>query len=251
MDARWQYMEGQLRPGFPALFEAFATESGAVAGEFDIPYGPHPRMVFDGFRAARSRALLVWFHAGYWQSRDKAGFRFLAPPLLAAGYDVALANYPLCPEATMPELLAATRAAIPAILGWAGRDSLIAAGHSAGGHIVAELALAGVPGIAAIAAFSGIYDLVPLVGIPLNDRLGLTEETARDLSPIHRVRAGLPPALFAVGGAETPAFLEQNAAMAAAWAAAGNRAARHEEAGADHFTLLRALPAMLALTPSG
>ena len=38
--------------------------------------------------------------------------------------------------------------------------------------------------------------------------------------------------------------------MAAAWTAAGNTAAVHEEAGADHFTLLRALPGMLGLTPS-
>ncbi|RVT99500.1 alpha/beta hydrolase [Rhodovarius crocodyli] len=245
-DARWQYMEGQMRPGFPALFQAFAAESAAVQGQFDIAYGAHPRMVFDGFRAPGSRALLAWFHAGYWQSRDKAQFRFIVPGLLAAGYDVALVNYPLCPDVAMPELLAATRAAIPAVLRWGGRDRLVAAGHSAGGHIVTELAIAGVEGVASVAAFSGIYDMVPLVGIPLNDNLRLTEETARAHSPLHRVRPGLPPALFGVGAAETPAFLRQNRAMAEAWTAAGNDARVHEEAGADHFTLLRALPAMLA-----
>lgn len=262
-DNRWQYMDGQMRESQPALLAAFAEESAAAvqahAPMLDIAYGPKPRMVFDGFRAERPwRGTIAWFHAGYWQSRDKSGFRFIAPALLAQGYDVALVNYPLCPDVTLAELLAATRAAVPAILAWAaeagrGGLSLIAAGHSAGGQIVSELALAewdGPSPIAAVAAFSGIYDLAPLLETPLNDKLRLTPEQVRDVSPIHRLRPGLPPALFAVGGGETPAFLAQNAAMARAWAAAGNQAVAYEEPGADHFSLLRALPAMLARLPT-
>lgn len=245
-DARWNYMDGQLRPTHPALLDRFAADSAAAVAQhrpdLDLAYGPHPRMVFDGFRATTPwRGTLLWFHAGYWQSRDKATFRFLAPPLLALGLDVALVNYPLCPEVSLAELLAATRDAVPAVAAWSGHSGagLIAAGHSAGGHIAAELALAGLP-LAAVAAFSGIYDLAPLVATPLNDRLRLDAETARALSPLHRLRPGLPPAVFAVGSAETPAFLAQNAAMATAWGAPC-----HVELGADHFSLLDAVPAIL------
>jgi arylformamidase len=48
----------------------------------------------------------------------------------------------------------------------------------------------------------------------------------------------MPPAIFAVGGAETSAFLQQNAAMASAWSAAGNAANTLVVEGADHFSLL-------------
>jgi arylformamidase len=51
----------------------------------------------------------------------------------------------------------------------------------------------------------------------------------------------MPPAIFAVGGAETPAFQAQNAAMHAAWTARGNHGRTMVVEGADHFTLLRAL----------
>ena len=46
---------------------------------------------------------------------------------------------------------------------------------------------------------------------------------------------------FVVGGAETPAFLAQNRAMAAAWAKAGARAEVVEAAGEDHFSLIARL----------
>ena len=49
---------------------------------------------------------------------------------------------------------------------------------------------------------------------------------------------GSPPALFAVGAEETPAFLEQSRGMWATWQAAGNDAALEIAPGADHFSLL-------------
>jgi arylformamidase len=86
-----------------------------------------------------------------------------------------------------------------------------------------------------------VFDLEPLLATPINDRLRLDPPTARALSPLHRVRGPLPPALFAVGGAETPAFLGQNEAMHRAWLAAGQPGASLVIEGADHFTLLREL----------
>jgi arylformamidase len=101
--------------------------------------------------------------------------------------------------------------------------------------------------VGAIAALSGVYDLAPLIDTPLNDKLRLDPLTARALSPIHRVRAGMPPALFAVGGTETPAFLAQNEAMHTAWTKAGNRSACLVVPGADHFSLLQDLQRPSAL----
>lgn len=256
-----QYLTGQMHPHHPALLEAFQRESDAAVAALhpalDIRYGPHPRQVFDFFAATQPwRGTLAFFHAGYWQARDKAQFRFLAPPFLAQGVDVALVNYPLCPDVTLPALIEAVRPSVPAILAHAaglgrGGRSLVAAGHSAGGQIVAELALAADPGtIAAIAALSGVFDLLPLCATPLNDKLRLDAPTAQAMSPLFRVRGGLPPALFVVGGAETAAFRDQTARMHAAWAAAGNHSCALVIDGADHFTLLRSdalIQAMLGL----
>lgn len=248
LDATAQYMTGQMRPSFPALLADYQRDSDAVAlSARDVPYGPHPRQVFDFVQGtAPWRASLAYFHAGFWQSRDKALFRFIAPALAAAGIDVALVNYPLCPDVTLRALADAARASVPAILAHAaslgrGGGSLIAAGHSAGGHLAVELALTdwdGAAPICAVAALSGVYDLAPLVETPLNDKLRLDLPTARAMSPVHRVQRLLPPALFAVGGTETEAFLAQNAAMHAAWAQAGNRSACLVVDGADHFSLL-------------
>lgn len=256
-----QYLSGQMRPHHPALLEAFQRESDAAVAALhptlDVRYGPHPRQRFDFFAATLPwRGTLAFFHAGYWQARDKAQFRFLAPTFLAQGIDVALVNYPLCPDVSLPALVEAVRPSVPAVLAHAaglgrGGRSLVASGHSAGGQIVAELALAADPGaMSAIAALSGVFDLVPLCATPLNDKLRLDGPTAHAMSPLFRVRAGLPPALFVVGGAETAAFLDQTARMHAAWAAAGNRSRTLVVAGADHFTLLRStelVQAMLGL----
>ena len=256
-DPVWQYLTGQLRPGFPALLEAYQRESDAMAPPAaDIAYGPHARQVFDFIASpAPWRATFAYFHAGYWQSRDKSTFRCIAPGLLRHGIDVALVNYPLCPDVTLPDLVAASREAVPAILAHArglhrGGERLLAAGHSAGAHLAVELALfpwQGPSPVAGVAALSGVYDLEPLIATPLNDKLRLDPPTAYAMSPLHRVRPGLPPAVFAVGATETPGFLRQNADMHAAWHGAGNVSERLEVAGADHYSILRELQRPSAL----
>ena len=58
--------------------------------------------------------------------------------------------------------------------------------------------------------------------------------------PTQATRA-LPPAVFAVGGDETPAFLQQNQQMAHAWQQAGHPAQVDVVPGTDHFTVLEEL----------
>jgi arylformamidase len=252
-DAVWDYMTGQMHDSTPALLAAYQRDSAAMpAAAAGVPYGPHPRQVFDLLESpAPWRGTLLYFHAGYWQARDKAMFRIIAPALLAAGIDVALANYPLCPDVAMPALTQAARAAVPGVLAHAagrgrGGQALITTGHSAGAHIAVELALTewgDASPIAGVVGLSGVYDLAPLIDTPLNQALRLDPATARAASPIHRVTQGAPPALFVVGGAETPAFQAQTASMAAAWTAAGNRGAMMTVDGADHFSLLQSMAA--------
>ena len=237
-DPVWDYMTGQRRPGHEALLANFVRRStstlAALRHERDIRYGAHERCRFDYFPAGPGAPVIAFYHAGYWQSRDKDSFLFLAEPFVRAGIAWAAVNYPLCPDASFDELMDASQAALLAIRARAGVP-VVAAGHSAGGHIAAELGLAGLAD--AVVALSGVYDLAPLLATPLNDALRLDAGSARRHSPLHRVASPVPPACFIVGGEETPAFQAQNAAMAAAWP--GSDAATG--ARADHFTLLEQL----------
>jgi arylformamidase len=246
---QFEYIDGQLRPSHPALFEQFAAQNERAVSEcqpeLDLAYGLHPRQTLDLFRTGQPRrGVVAYFHAGYWQSRDKSGFRFLAPPLVADGFDVAVINYPLSPELTVMEIVAAAQPALPALAALTGEAPLILAGHSAGAQMAIELAMAqpaATGSIAGILAISGVFDLEPLQGTTVNAKLALDPASSRAASPLHRVRPGAPPTLFAVGALETQAFQGQTAAMAQAWADAGNVASQVTVPEADHFSILTAL----------
>jgi arylformamidase len=252
-DPVFQYLTGQINPRQPALLldlQRRSPQPKALRTALDVPYGAHPRQRFDYFAASWAEATFAYFHAGYWQARDKSQFHFIAPALLDAGFNVALVNYPLCPDVTLEALTEAVRDFVPAVRGQKGVVGLplITAGHSAGAHLSVELALTdwaarGVPpdAISGVVALSGIYDLEPLVATPINDNLRLDAAAARAASPIHRLRNGLPPALFGVGGLETAAFQAQNAQMCATWEQRGNFGSTLVVDDADHFSLLRGL----------
>jgi arylformamidase len=254
-DPVFQYLTGQINPRQVGLLADLQRRDAAkplkaLRTALDVSYGAHPRQRFDFFAASWAEATFAYFHAGYWQAREKSQFRFIVPALLDAGFNVALVNYPLCPEVTLAALTEAVRDFVPTVRGQKGvvELPLIAAGHSAGAHLAVELALTdwiarGVPAdpIAGVAALSGVYDLEPLIATPINDNLRLDAAAARAASPIHRLRSGLPPALFALGGLETSAFRAQNAQMCAAWEQSGNLGSTLVVDDADHFSLLRGL----------
>lgn len=254
--AEYQYVTGQARPGFAALFNAFALANEAALAQsewmLDLVYGEHPRQRIDiAVAKGTAKGTVLYFHAGYWQSRDKSQFRFLAPSMTQAGFNVAFVGYPLCPEVSLAELTRSVSNALPAVIKALPQSSsplpIIIAGHSAGAHLSIEIALAQSDRtpenqrITGLVPISGIYNLSPLLETSLNERLRLDPSSAQETSPVFRTRAGMPPATFLVGGTETPAFLEQNRQMAEAWSQAGNWADHHAQAGMDHFSLLSAL----------
>ncbi|WP_423460136.1 alpha/beta hydrolase [Ottowia sp. VDI28] len=250
-DLEYQYVTGQGRATFPALFEEYRAAGAAAEALggwlWDLRYGEHPRETFD-FRPAAASAgkvgTLIYLHAGYWQSRDKSQFRFIAPGLNEAGFDVALANYPLCPEVSVSDIVnsvcklpRAVRAVSPPA---AKAQPLIMAGHSAGAHLAVEIALKpeAAGAIDGVLGISGVYDLTDLVGTTLNENLRLDAGTARMSSPLHRLRGEVPPGAFVVGEGETEAFRLQTQAMANGWRALG--ACRHAVSPQDdHFTVLK------------
>ena len=257
-DPVFEYMTGQLRDTHGALLAEFDKKSAdcvaRLSPELDIRYGPGIRQTLDVFRP-RGECLgtVLYFHAGYWQSRDKRSFGFLADPFVANRMNFVAVNYPLCPDVTLEALVAAARQSVPAIIEHLGaahptEKGLIVAGHSAGGHIAIELALSPWPDhlksgrpIERVIALSGVFDLRPLLSTPLNDNLRLSPEEAYRRSPLFRASGVNIPALFVVGADETRAFKKQSESMCQAWRSAGNVSDLMVVANADHFSLLTQL----------
>lgn len=254
-DAEHQYLSGQFRASFAPLLAGFeALNVRALSShrwQLDLRYGPHERQTLDLCPAVGvARGTALYFHAGFWHSRDKAQFRFLAPALADAGFNVAMVNYPLSPEVRIPQIIEAVRAAVPTLMGALPENQkglpLFLCGHSAGAHLAIELAAnpfsAWHKQIAAVICISGVFDLVPLVNTSLNQKLALDHLDAHDCSPLYRVHSNrLPAGFFLVGGDETPAFQDQSQAMARRWASAGNRSRFIAVARQDHFSVLDAI----------
>ena len=255
--AEFQYVQGQMRESFGDLLADFEERNARAIAlpnwELDQAYGPHPREVLD-MRTADADALgtVIYFHAGYWQSRDKSQFRFLAPSFNALGWHTALINYPLCPDSSVAGIVTSAAKALRYVATQQierGRlGPIVLCGHSAGAHLAIELALEHAKGIcrsplpiAGVAAISGVFDLQPLAHTSLNKRLNLDLASALASSPSQRVCPGAAPALFIVGETETPAFHAQSQDMVQLWQEQGNTANCTTVVNADHFSVLESI----------
>jgi arylformamidase len=246
-------------PEHPVYFERYESESRAFRERWphcrlDLAYGDTAKQGIDLFLpepGARPAPVLVFIHGGYWQHFDRKAYSFVAKPLVAAGAAVALLGYDLAPAVRMDQIVAEMRAG----LAWLWRNGaghgidperIHLAGHSAGGHLVA-MALAtdwaaahGLPAdlIKGATAISGVFDLEPIRLCYLNEVLAMDAAEAARNSPL-----GLPPwtrcpVLVTVGGRETPAFLEQSDAYAAALSAASCPCELLVQADLDHFSII-------------
>ena len=254
-----QYNARAMIPDHGQIFERGRRRSEEARAQLpcrlDIPYGASPAEKLDIFPAAgKSEALLVFIHGGYWRSRDKSDFSYLAPAFTRRGVTLALPNYGLCPEVGIEDIVKQNLLAIAWLWHYGARygvnpGRLYVAGHSAGAHLAAmmlaarwntympELPYNLVKGGLAI---SGIYDLEPLVHAPfVNVDLKLDQALARRLSPVNIPPATTAPLYTAVGGEESDAFKRQNALIARTWryAFAGDI----PMPGCNHLTVLERL----------
>jgi len=76
----------------------------------DLRYGPRDRNRIDVFRSGQANApLFVFIHGGYWQNYTKEDLAFIAHGPLAHGFNVALAEYTLAPQASMTQIVGEIR----------------------------------------------------------------------------------------------------------------------------------------------
>jgi arylformamidase len=249
LDYEAEYNNRARVPEHVEIAERWSLLSSAyrLAGntELDQPYGTRERHRYDLFHAeAPGAPVIAYIHGGYWQRGDRKDYSFVARELNAAGVTVAIPSYTLCPAVSVMEIAEEMQACMAALWKKTGKRPMVI-GHSAGGHLTAEMLArtwgGGVPAdlVRYGYAISGVFELAPLMRTSLNQALGLTPGTARAASPIHRP----PPAngrriVAAVGGAESDEFLRQSRVLAGTWGGIGIDASYEVIPGANHFTVV-------------
>jgi arylformamidase len=218
----------------------------------DAPCGESARQRVDFFPARTPNApLLVFIHGGWWRFLSKSDFSWVAQSFVAAGYNVALTDYDVCPTVSLHTIITQSLGAVAYIHSKAGAwefdaSRMHVAGHSAGGHLAAMMCAADwslydtrLPKTLFKSAtlVSGIYDLNPLLHIPAAQAdLKLSTTDVRTLSPLSYAASGVPTMAFA-GGLESNDFKRQNQVLKVAW---GQSIAVSEIAATNHFSVVDA-----------
>jgi len=230
--------------------------ANAGRARLDCRYGPGPRQLIDLFPATRPGApILIWIHGGYWRALSKEHYTNIVPPLLAAGAAVALVGYDLCPTVTLTDLQAQCRAALRWVRDHAADlqgdpARLMLAGNSAGAHICA-MALQhdwsddGFPAdsIRAAALITGIYDISPVLCLPVQEEVRLSPEEVLRLSPLKAPIRSKARTLVAVGGDEPQLWIEQSQRYHEKLIGAGVESTLMIAPSRHHFSITRDLGA--------
>jgi len=220
-------------PEHPAFFARWESDSQFVretlSGRLDLAYGPDPLQRMDLFPADGSGQTLMFIHGGYWRSLDRRDFSWLAASWVAAGVNVALPSYRLCPSVRIDDIVDD----IVAATNWLfangpslglGMERVVVSGHSAGGHLTGALFAApraslhfdperivgGVP-------ISGLFDFEPLPLFSGNADFRLDAAAVKRLNLHDRNPTIGAPLVVAVGGLESSEFKRQSEVIAEAW----------------------------------
>lgn len=234
-----QYNARAAIPDHPYIFTRWQKDSTQVrrrhAALLDLAYGDASGERLDFFPTSRSNApLLVFIHGGWWRSLDKSDFSFVVPPYVTAGFNVALTNYTLAPQASIEDIVREQLRA----LAWLYRHAehydfdckrIVIAGHSAGAHLAAMMMAADWPAYASdlpadlikgAVLMSGLYDLEPVRHAEfVNVDLKLTPSSVANLSPAYMQPTRIIPFISGCGGLESDEFKRQTSLIGARWKA--------------------------------
>lgn len=226
----------------------FTRRSAAIyAGvrvERDLAYGKAASQRIDWIPGPGVGApTLAYIHGGYWQSLSKEKFAYIAAGPLARGFNVALIEYTLAPEARIGAIVSEIGQAVDFLVAhfeeWGADPARFClAGHSAGGHLAASYRRH--PEVSLVLCMSGLYDLEPIRLCYVNDKLDLTPAEVADYSPQLHIGAGART-LLTVGGDELPELRRQTADYASGLRAGGALVEEIRAPGCNHFTVTETL----------
>jgi acetyl esterase/lipase len=231
------------------------ARSGRFRRQAGIAYGPEAGQGLDVYAptGAAGAPVIVFWYGGAWVKGSKDDYRFVGATLAGLGYVAVLADYRLYPAVRFPQFVQDGALAVK----WAadharehGGDPrrLFVAGHSAGAHLAAMLAVqprwlqaAGVdPGaVRGLIGLSGPYALEPN-SAELN-AIFAAPFTSADWQPAAQVTRSAPPALLLHGGDDDVVWPGQAETLAAALRAAGVPVELEIYPGRGHADIVAAL----------
>ena len=233
-----------LLPGCSSagISDALTPRSGYTVTP-DIAYGPQPRHRLDLYETGRGGPLILFIHGGEWRQGDKNAYRFVGQALCARGFDCAIINYRLYPEARFPGFVEDAAAAVRHMA-----RPLVLMGHSSGAHVAMLLALdprwlGGAPILGGI-GLSGPYDFLPLDD-PRHTQILSSPLGLAATQPINFAAGAGPPLLLVTGDADTTVRPRNTTALAAARRAAGGVVREVHYPGVGHAGTIMALAALL------
>ena len=212
-------------------------------------------------KTAQKPPLVVFVHGGFWTLTDD-DYRFgpaFAEALRPSGVAVALVRYRLAPAAVHPAQAQDIAAAIGYLVRSAdqyGYDAkrIFLAGHSAGAHLAALVALdpeylaaqrLEPRALAGVIGLSGIYELAPYADTTADQRFAVSQafgddpERLRAASPLAHAHADAPPFLLFAAAQDFPGYPQDARGFSERLAAAGHkRVERYVIPRRDHFTLI-------------
>lgn len=260
-DLAWQYTPSLSIPDGERYIERNRKISAATRARRtligDRAYGERPGQTLDIFAAQPGAPVHVFVHGGSWRRLDKRDHSFVADALVPAGITTVLLNYDLCPHVTVADMVAEIRAGLRWVYAHldevsqstqaaAGQVPVSISGRSAGAHLVAA-ALAADSGETVIpdhrrpevVLISGVYDLEPLLSIPVNQDLRLRPDEVEALSPMFHPPLPSLPLHVLVGTAETPEMIGQSRRFAQVCREQGSPCTYREMAGHNHFSAMQ------------
>ncbi|PLX39096.1 MAG: alpha/beta hydrolase [Hyphomicrobiales bacterium] len=254
IDYEAQYNNRKRVPDHPEIIAGWARDAASYREtarcETGVRYDIATRCTYDIFHpdaVAPNAPLAVFIHGGYWQALDSSFFSHMARGLNARGMTVVVANYDLCPQVRIGDIIEQIRV-LCAFLWESFRKPLLLYGHSAGGHLTAATMSTDWPArglpyrlVPAGYAISGLFDLVPLVGTSINDAMGMTQSEAIKASPLAMGVPGGTSLTAAVGSAESEEFIRQSRVIVDFWARGGASTKLELIKDANHFTVIAPL----------
>ena len=221
-------------------------------------YGPGDRQTYDVFRPAADqtpKGTVLFLHGGFWFSRHKDQFSFMAQAYVQAGWTFVAMTYPLMPHLSLTQLVDQTAAGLVEInrqlLAREGQSIEVMAGHSAGAHLLAMAFHSPVgrrhtdqlPALPKrVVLVSGVYDPQARAAAEISKTIGLTPDDAAQSCPLTHCQPVQLPTFIYAGAREPELWWQQGQRYQDRLEQTGLINVHHELlAGHDHFSLLEAM----------
>ncbi len=194
--------------------------------------------------------VVLFFYGGSWDSGNRGSYKFIGEAMTSQGFITIIPDYRVYPEVLFPGFMedpakAAKWVKLHAAELGGDPDRIFLAGHSAGAHIAAMLALdteflaeqnSKPKDFAGMIGLAGPYDFLPLKSNRLKTIFGPEDQRAKS-QPINFVTGNNPPMLLMVGTKDGTVWPRNTYNLAAKIKAAGGPVEVAEFAGYGHVDM--------------